>query len=79
MKQYNFTPENIDEINTQKSEFFSLVSGQIANLVDLEVLKYSDLDLAEKDFWKVFTENHIEIRSNEKLVRHFILKKKEKL
>ena len=63
----------------QKSDFFSLISKENANLIDLEVLNYKDFDNAEKNFWSSFVENHNEIRSDIKLTRHFILKKKEKL
>lgn len=79
MKHYNFSAENIDDINTQKSNFFSDVASQVTGLVDLGIFKFENLDLAEKSFWKIFTENHLEIRSDERLVRHFILRKKEKL
>lgn len=79
MKEYNFSPENIDDINTQKSNFFSELTEQLANLVDLGVYSYSTIDKVEKSFWKGFTANHLEIRTDERLVRHFILMKKEKL
>jgi hypothetical protein len=79
IQNYNFTAENIDIINIQKSNFFSLISEQSVNLIDLEVLNYKDIDNAEKNFWTTFVENHQEIRSDIKLTRHFILKKKEKL
>ncbi len=79
MKEYNFSPENIDDINTQKSNFFSELTEQLANLVDLGVYTYSTIDKVEKSFWKGFTANHLEIRTDERLVRHFILMKKEKL
>jgi len=79
MKEYNFSPENIDDINSQKSNFFTDLTSELANLIDLELYSYSTIDKVEKSFWKVFTSNHLEIRSNERLVRHFILMKKEKL
>ena len=79
IKNYNFTAENIDIINRQKSDFFSLISEQNESLIDLEVLSYKDFDIAEKNFWSIFVENHQEIRADIKLTRHFILKKKEKL
>ena len=79
MKNYNFTAENIDEINRQKSEFFSLISEQSSNLIDLQVLSYSELDNAEKLFWTKFIQNHEEIRGDIKLTRYFILRKKDKL
>ena len=79
MKEYNFSPENIDDINTQKSNFFSELTCDLTNLIDLGICNYESIDNVEKSFWKVFTSNHIEIRSDERLVRHFILRKKEKL
>lgn len=79
MKYYNFTPENIDDINTQKSNFFAEIATQISGLVDLGIYDFENLYQVEKSFWKIFTENHLEIRTNERLVRHFILKKREKL
>ena len=79
MKNYNFTPENIDDINIQKSDFFALISEQSANLVDLQVLSYKDFDTAEKLFWTKFIQNHEEIRADIRLTRHFIIKKKDKL
>jgi hypothetical protein len=79
MENYNFEPEDLDNINDQKSDFFAIVAEQVKNLVELGVLKYEKLDSAEKSFWKVFTKNHQEIRSDEKLIRHFALKKKDKL
>ncbi len=79
MKEYNFSPENIDDINTQKSNFFSELTTDLINLIDLGLYDYQTIDQVEKSFWKVFTSNHLEIRSNERSVRHFILMKKEKL
>lgn len=79
MKEYNFSPENIDDINTQKSNFFAELTSNLVNLIDLGLYSYQTIDQVEKSFWKVFTSNHLEIRSNERLVRHFILMKKEKL
>ncbi len=79
MKEYNFSPENIDDINTQKSNFFAELTSDLSNLIDLGLYSYSTIDKVEKSFWKVFTANHLEIRSDERLVRHFILKKKEKM
>ena len=79
MQNYNFTPENIDDINGQKSEFFSLVLEQTEDLVNLGILSHNDFETAEKLFWTKFIQNHEEIRSDIKLTRHFIIKKKDKL
>jgi len=79
MQNYNFTPENIDDINGQKSEFFSLVLEQTADLVNLGLLSNNDFETAEKLFWTKFIQNHEEIRSDIRLTRHFIIKKKDKL
>ena len=79
MQNYNFTPENIDDINGQKSEFFSLVLEQTEDLVNLGLLSNNDFETAEKLFWTKFIQNHEEIRSDIKLTRHFIIKKKDKL
>ena len=79
MQNYNFTPENIDDINGQKSEFFSLVLEQTEDLVNLGLLSNKDIETAEKLFWTKFIQNHEEIRSDIKLTRYFIIKKKDKL
>ena len=79
MENYNFEPEDLDNINDKKSDFFAFVAENVKNFVDLGLMKYESLDSAEKSFWKVFTKNHQEIRTDEKLVRHFVLRKKEKL
>jgi hypothetical protein len=79
MENYNFEPEDIDNINDKKSDFFAFAAENIKNLVDLGLIEYESLDIVEKNFWKIFTKNHQEIRADEKLVRHFILKKREKL
>ena len=79
MQNYNFTPENIDDINGQKSEFFSLVLEQTEDLVNLGILSHNDFETADKLFWTKFIQNHEEIRSDIKLTRHFIIKKKDKL
>lgn len=79
MQNYNFTPENIDDINGQKTEFFSLVLEQTEDLVNLGILSHNDFETAEKLFWTKFIQNHEEIRSDIKLTRHFIIKKKDKL
>ena len=79
MQNYNFTPENIDDINGQKSEFFSLVLEQTEDLVNLGLLSNNDFETADKLFWTKFIQNHEEIRSDIKLTRHFIIKKKDKL
>jgi len=79
MENYNFEPEDLDNINDKKSDFFAFVAENVKNFVDLGLMKYESLDLEEKNFWKVFTKNHQEIRDDEKLVRHFVLRKKEKL
>jgi hypothetical protein len=79
MENYSFEPEDIDNINDKKSDFFAFVAENVKNFVDLGLMEYESLDLAEKSFWKVFTKNHQEIRADEKLVRHFILRKREKM
>ena len=45
MQNYNFTPENIDDINGQKSEFFSLVLEQTEDLVNLGLLSNNDFEI----------------------------------
>ena len=67
MQNYNFTPENIDDINGQKSEFFLLVLEQTADLVNLGLLSNNDFETAEKLFWTKFIQNHEEIRSDIRL------------
>ena len=79
MENYNFTPENIDDINLQKTTFFELLLKQSEHLINLEVLDIKLLSNLEKSFWTKFMQNHLEIRNDVKLSRHLILKKKDKL
>jgi len=79
MQNYNLTPDNIDDINTRKCDFFSLLLEQSESYINLDILSESDINTSEKIFWKKFIENHEEIRKDIKLTRYFILKKKDKL
>lgn len=79
MAQYDFKPECLEIINAQRTEFISLLLRQTSSLVDLGIMKPGSVNESDQYFWDIFTNNHIEIRANEKLTRHFILRKKEKL
>lgn len=76
MENYNFTPENIDDINSQKITFFNLLQEQSKDLIILDNKIIKNL---EKTLWTRFIQNHLEIRDDIKLTRHFILKKTSKL
>ena len=76
MENYNFIPENIDDINAQTSIFFKLLKDQSNKLVEIDK---KTLITLEKTLWSVFIQNHLEIRKDMRLTRHFILKKMNKL
>ena len=79
MENYNFTPENIDDVNIQKTAFYEIFLEECSNLLDLGVLVKDNIDNSYKEFWTKFIKNHLEIRSEIRLTRHFILKKNDKL
>lgn len=79
MENYNFTPENINEINLLKTTFFELLLRECVNLIDLEIIDIKFVSHSDKTFWDKLIQNHLEIRNDVRLARHFILKKKDKL
>lgn len=54
MNNYNFTPEHIDDVNTQKSIFCAKAVEQSSNLIDLKIFKPDVFSTADKEFWKIF-------------------------
>jgi hypothetical protein len=79
MDNYNFTQEIINDIETNLE---SLINNLITKNISLKEFNLIDNDFL-KDKFNYFDKNfrliHEEIRGNIKKVRHFILRKKEKL